>query len=202
MENVSRRRVLKLSAGVLGGGSASRSRQFLGQRSDPTVEGWITKGDEATIAETRATIESFRHSGSSLCNDGDVFKCRTCSGVEFFLLVPSESSQLTVGETYRFSPTGKENTCGNFQVGLFEANPCGRSAEPTVRSDAPATETTTTETTTETPTETTTETTTTETTTTETTTDTTTTSTTETTTTETPDTPIDAPTPETTTDDD
>ena len=186
MEDVSRRRVLGLSAALLGGKSTPAVGQFLGRQSDPVAEGWVTKGDRATIAERRATIDSFRYNGASLCNDGDVFECRTCSGVAFFLLVPSGSTEPTVGETYRFSPTGKDNTCGNFQVELFEANSCGDSTE-LAAGNADETETTTTQT----------ETSTTETTTTETTTDTTTT--TETTTTETTDTTTTETTTDTTT---
>jgi hypothetical protein len=190
MEDVSRRRVLGLSAALLGGKSTPAVGQFLGRQSEPVAEGWVTKGDRDTIADRRATIDSFRYKGSSLCNDGDVFQCRTCHGVEFFLLVPSGSPEPTVGEAHRVSPTGKDNACGNFQVELFEADSCGDStgSSPKTTENTSETETTTTETTTtDTTTETTTDTT--DTTATETTTDTTTTTDTPTT-----DTPTEMPT--------
>jgi Zn finger protein HypA/HybF involved in hydrogenase expression len=166
VENVSRRRVLESSVAVLGSISVTDSHRLL-QSFDSTIEGWVTKGDQTAIAGEKAVIESFRHIGSSLCNDGKVYECRTCAGVEFYLLVPSDSSQPTVDATYRFSPTGRENGCENFQVELSGASSC-ESAESTTTTEDPAeatttettTETTTTETTTEESSDTTTETTT------------------------------------------
>lgn len=135
MENVSRRRVLESSGAVLGGVFTTDSQDLLGQNLDSAIEGWITKGNRTAIAERRATVESFRHTGSSLCNDGDVYACRTCTDVEFYLLVPSGRSQPSVGETYRFDPTGRNNRCGNFQVELSEADSCGSSAETSTTTD-------------------------------------------------------------------
>lgn len=135
MENVSRRRVLESSGAVLGGVFTTDSRDLFGQNLDSAIEGWITKGNRTAIAERRATVESFRHTGSSLCNDGDVYACRTCTDVEFYLLVPSGRSQPSVGETYRFDLTGRNNRCGNFQVKLSEADSCGSSAETPTTTD-------------------------------------------------------------------
>lgn len=166
LENVSRRRVLESSGAVLGGVLATDSRWLLAQNFEAVTEGWITKGDQTEIGDERATIQSFQHTGSSLCNDGDVYKCQTCTDVEFYLLVPSNSPQPTVDETYRFSPTEENNRCGNFQVELFEANPCGIAAETistmetstntTTTTEEPTDTTTTTETSTDTTTDTTT----------------------------------------------
>lgn len=151
-ENVSRRRVLTLSGAFLSGVSMTDAHQLFTQPSDSTIEGWITKGEKMAIAETRATIERFQYLGSSLCNDGDVFECRTCPGVEFYLLVPSDSPQPTVSETYRFSTTGEDNECGNFRVQLLEANSCENSTETTTTTSTETTTTRTTTTTTDTPT--------------------------------------------------
>jgi hypothetical protein len=158
MENVSRRRVLKCSGALLGGIFTTDSHWLLAQNADSVTEGWITKGDQTEIADKRATIQSFQHTGSSLCNDGEVYKCQTCTDIEFYLLVPSDSLQPTVDETYRFSLTEKNNRCGNFQVELFEANPCAIAAETTLTMETSTGAPTTTEEPTDTTTTTTTET--------------------------------------------
>lgn len=148
-ENVSRRRVLKLSGALSGGIFMMTSRHPLSIGSNPTIEGWITKGEQTAIADERATIEEKQSPGMSLCNDGDTFKCRTCRGVEFYLLVPSDSPEPTVEETYRFNLTSKENLCGNFQVQLDQASPCGNSTTTDTTTTETTTDTTTTTTTTE-----------------------------------------------------
>lgn len=160
MKNVSRRRVLRSSGALLGGVLTTDLRNLSVKNFDSAIEGWVTKGDRTTIAEERATIKSFQYTGSSLCNDGDVYQCQTCTGVEFYLLVTPNVSQPSIGEIYRFSPTGRNNRCGNFQVELVEADSCGSSAEmptdTTTTAEEPADTTTTTETSADTTTETTT----------------------------------------------
>ncbi|MFC4448159.1 hypothetical protein [Halorussus aquaticus] len=187
-EDVSRRRVLEASSTLVGGLFVTN---WFSTETDSSITGWVTKGNEAEIDGAEGTVETFRHYGSSLCNDGDAFTCRTCDDAVFYLLVPSGSGRPTVGDTYRFRKTGERSLCGNFQVSLRETDSCGNSTPTTTETETTETDTTTE---TETTTETTTDTTTTET---ETTTDTTTETTTDTTTTETT---TDTTTTETTTD--
>ncbi|NEU56287.1 hypothetical protein [Halorussus sp. MSC15.2] len=201
-EDVSRRRVLEASSTLVGGLFVT---DWFSTGTDSSITGWVTKGNEDEIDGADGTVETFRHYGSSLCNDGDAFTCRTCDDAVFYLLVPSRSGRPTVGDTYRFRSTGERSLCGNFQVSLRETDSCEDSTPTTTETETTTetdTTTTETETTTETTTDTTTTETTTETTTTETTTETTTTeTTTETTTTETTttETPTDTTTTETTT---
>ena len=158
---VSRRKILNTGGALLGGIFSMGSGRSAS--TDTGITGWITKGSKADIAGVDGTVQSFRHVGSSLCNDGNIFACRTCTGVEFFLLVPARSRSPTVGETYQFRPTGAENFCGNFRVRLLEAGSCGHSTPTTGEHQTGTATETTTETATKT-TETTTETTSTQTT--------------------------------------
>jgi hypothetical protein len=183
-DEISRRRVLATGGSLLGGVFATDGTPLEATDTSTEIIGWVTKGPKERIVGEDATVESFRHLGTSLCNDGETFECRTCDGVTFFLLVVANSSSPNVGETYRFRPTGADNFCGNFEVELLRRESCTDSSptptetateeptttettttteEPTTTEEQTTTETTTTETTTTTEEPTTTETTTTET---------------------------------------
>lgn len=88
------------------------------------TEGWITKGDKTAITTTRSTVESRRGFGTNLCDDGERYACQTCDGDTFYLLVPVQSSEPSVGDSYRFEPTGETNFCGDFKVRLVDAESC------------------------------------------------------------------------------
>ncbi len=162
----SRRRVLKRVGALVGSIPLTKPGKLLGQ-TEPRIYGWITKGNKTDITDQEATIEKRLYRGMTQCNDGDVFKCRTCTDVTYFLLVPADSTHPTVGETYRFSLTGDTTRCGNFRVRLSNATTCNPTRESTMTDSPTSTEPTTTTTETTTTDATTTDTTTRETTTTE-----------------------------------
>lgn len=167
-DEISRRSVLGAASAVFGTGSVSNLWAQDPDTSRRGITGWVTQGSPSDVSGQKGVVETFRYSGSSLCNDGSVYRCRTCAGAEFYLLVPTNGPQPTAEITYRFVPTGETNVCRNFQVTLFDADPCetatSATADATAAEAPPPTETTTTatetteETTTEeTPTDTTTE---------------------------------------------
>lgn len=159
-EHVSRRRVLALSGAAFG--LSPTDSQTTTSTDEPVVDGWVTKGRKSRIAAHKAVVEDIEDPGSTLCNGGELYRCRTCSGDAFYLLVGFGTPQPSVGDVYRFDPTGNDNWCGNFEVRLSETGPCesavGATAEGTAgsKSAGAETETTTTETTETTTTETTT----------------------------------------------
>ena len=140
--DVSRRRVLEAGGVLFSGGFLTKSGSVDANRQSSVIEGWVTKGSRTDIAGEDGTVESFRYFGSSLCNDGDVFACQTCTGAEFYLLVSLDSTSPTVGETYRFRQTGKNNICGNFPVRLLKPGSCGELARSTTDGTDIPTETT------------------------------------------------------------
>lgn len=160
---ITRRDVLERTGALLGGVSGAGGQLIAGASADSEIGGWVTKGSRAEIGGQSVEIEGIEDPGTTMCNTGELYRCRTCTGVECYLLVGFGTPQPSVGSTYRFVPTDEGNWCGNFQVELQLGVPCEDSSFPTTdegtESASEASAPTTTETT-EAPTETTTETTT------------------------------------------
>lgn len=131
-EDISRRRLLELGGAILGGSAAAGAAGADRAQSDTVIRGWVMEDERRKIADRVGVVEEFQHRGLNLCNDGKVYRCRTCEGFEFHLLVTRGASVPTAGDTYRFESTDRESGCGNFQVRLREATGC---EDDTVRAE-------------------------------------------------------------------
>jgi hypothetical protein len=116
--------VLELSGAVLGGSVAASATAAEQERSDTEIRGWVLEDKQSEVADRVGVVEEFQHRGMNLCNDGKVYRCRTCEDFEFHLLVTRGALVPKAGDVYRFESTGRESGCGNFQVRLLESPAC------------------------------------------------------------------------------
>ncbi|WP_135807053.1 hypothetical protein [Halorussus marinus] len=126
-DDISRRRVLELGGAVLGGGFATGTTGADQAQFEAEIQGWVIRGDRTEITGRVSVVEAFQHRGMNLCNDGKVYRCRTCERVAFYLLVANGASEPTPGDRYRVESTGEESRCGNVRVRLRAGAECGDS---------------------------------------------------------------------------